>query len=294
MHFGCYDLGKVYENPGLISTIGDGVLIEIAEAFGYPLPDAPTVESLQELIGMAAPRKTLQDNATFTQELIGANAYEVCADWLTRAHAVDAVNGSFIDPTVNTPEWINTVVITGGVANWQLRRLAVAQQIDPDYVGQVLLPVGNRPMGLHEHQLVRTYAREYKQTPPTEAEFADRFILPALAAVGFKNPQLVPVDSNKGDDVLAKLFTEYPNMLEPDDTTLVVGNAPSTIQAAGQFRTAARKVDASYDYRGDQLFMIGDAVRIARPGEQPVHGQNAITGLGALLRNFLFLLKAAA
>lgn len=315
MHFGCYSLSAVAQDPGVLYELGGGVLQEIAAAFKYELPRdhqrgpgsgkllAPTSQVLSDIIGVVAPNKTLQDNIKFAVESLGPNAYKICVDWLDRACITDPIAGSFFDPTVKLPEDFKTVIVTGGVANWMVRRITTVWQIKPRQAGRIIIAAGNRPMGIGEHTLVETQQGEMRglraanhhneDVTPHEHEFADRFVLPALGFVGHKNTQFIPVDSNNGNAVMAAVFEEYKDILDSDHRTLVIGNAPITHAVTGQFRLAARQIKASYDDKGDQLFMMGDPVRIARQGEAPIHGQNAISGIGALLRAYKALLDNA-
>jgi hypothetical protein len=309
MHFGCYNLSKIQEDPSLLYTIGknadnpEGVLTEIAEAIGYQLPKStdypvafktPTSAHLTEMISIVSPSKELGKNIAFARELLGEDAMARCADWLERSGAMRPINGAFCDPTVAAPRQFDTVVWSGGIANWMERRLALTKRIDPDSVGQVLLPVGNRQLALSEHQQVRTFAQHNAGRRPTEQEYVDQFVYPALKLAGFGVIKPIPVDSGDSEDILDELFKVHSELLEPDHQTLVVGNAPNLIQAAGQIRAAGHRIDKSYDYRGSQLFMRGDTFPIARNGELAADAQNPITGmLGQGLRNFKILLESA-
>ncbi|HJP96462.1 MAG TPA: hypothetical protein VJ843_03755 [Candidatus Saccharimonadales bacterium] len=296
MHFGCYSLHAVRNHPDLLLTIGEsengGVLTEIIQSFGLAVPDQLTSQFLSEVTSKVAPHKTLQDNIVHALKYLGEDAFQVGADWLQRSGAMAALRGSFCDPTVAVPQQVDTLVFSGGVANWMLRRLALAQRIDPNSVGQVLLPMGNRVMSVAEHQLVRTFANESGRLP-TEAAFVDRFIEPALAAAGFARTQLIPVESGHAADVLEQLFDEHRELLDADHYTLVIGNAPNTIQAAGQFRLAARDLDKSYDHNGSQLFMFGDTIQVGVEGQPIWQAQNPLSGIGQILRSLKVLLENA-
>jgi len=292
MLFSCYSLPAVQNDPSVIYSLGDRVLGEIATVFEFDLPAVPTSADLRVMIDSIAPHKTLQDNIQFAKEQLGADAFEIATAWLQRTGAMTALRGSFCDPTVAAPREVDTVVFSGGVANWMQRRLELTLRLDPEAVGRILLPMGTRTMGIGEHQLVSTYQREY-QTLPTETAYADRFIVETLAAAGFKTVELIPVDSGNSAEVLAELFRVHPDLLEPEHETLVVGNAPNVIQAAGQLRLAARQVDKSYDYRGNQLFMFGDTFPIGVNGQPAWQAQNPLSGIGQILRNFMSLLENA-
>lgn len=290
MHFGCYSLHKVQQDPALLYSLGGGALLEIIQSFGLVAPEQPTAKLLGEVIHKVAPHKTLRDNIAEARKYLGEGAVNICTDWLKRSGAMEPVRGgAFIDPTVAAPQQFETLVWSGGTANWMLRRLALTLQVDPNAIGRILLPMGNRTMATGEHQLVRTYANEYGQLP-TEAEFAFRFIEPVLVNAGFGTISLIPVESGHAGQILAQLFDEHPDLLDPEHQTLVIGNAPNAIQAAGQIRTAGRAIDTSYDRRGSQLFFRSDGFPVAFHDEPASEAQDPISGLGQLLRNFKVLL----
>lgn len=292
MRFSCYSLQAVQKDPSVIYTLGDRVLGEIATVFKFELPTVPTAAALRSMIDCIAPHKTLQDNIKFAKEQLGADAFEIATAWLQRTGAMTALHGSFCDPTVAAPQQVDTVVWSGGMANWMQRRMGLTLRLDPEAVGRILLPMGTRTMAVTEHPLVRTYSREYEGLP-TETSYTDRFIVEALAAAGFKSVELIPVDSDNSSEILAELFRVHPDLLEAEHETLVVGNAPNMIQAAGQFRLAARRASDTYDARGGQLFMMGDTFPIGVDGQPTWQAQNPVSGIGQLLRNFAVLLQNA-
>lgn len=288
-HFGCYSLHAIAEDPSVIYQFGNGLLADIATEFEIGLPTIPTAATLQAMIAEIAPHKTLQDNITFAQEFLGKNAFDIATKWLQRSHAMDALHGSFCDTTVAAPQQVDSVVFSGGMANWMLRRMMLTLRLNPQNVGRILLPMGTRTLGAGEHQMVNTYKREHGEFP-TEAQFADRFIVETIAGLGFVTIELIPADTANGTDVLANLFEVHPNLLEAGHKTLIVGNAPNTVQAAAQFRLAAREVDKSYDYNGSQLFMLGDTFPIGINGQPTWQAQNPLSGIGQILRLYKVLL----
>jgi hypothetical protein len=290
MRFNCYDLDAVQQDPAVLYKLGGGILPEIAEAFSFELPKTPTSVTLRELTAKVAPNKKLRDNIAYAKEVLGEDAFGYCNAWLKRSGAMEPVRGgSFIDPTVAAPKEFNTLVWSGGTANWMLRRRALTEQIKPRNIGQVILPMGDRRMAEGEHTQVETYLTEVGQLP-TEAEFANRFIVPVLVNAGFGIIRLIPVESGSSDVILAQLFDEHAEILDPEHTTLVIGNAPNAVQATGQLRAAGRKIDVAYDYHGRQLFFQSDGFPIALHNEPANEAQNPVSGLGQVLRNFKVLL----
>ena len=103
--------------------------------------------------------------------------------------------------------------------------------------------------------------------------------------------KVLKADSANGNDVLREMFDLWPTLLTSE--VMVIGNAPSAIQSAGQFRAVAREIDPTFDANGTQLYVWSDTFPVARDGDSPADGQNPISGLGSLARAALFLCKAA-
>lgn len=278
--FSNYELGdNVYELAG-------GVLPEMAEAAGFDLGPEPTEEALSGLVGRLGPQRELQRNIELVKEFLGPYAQDRAADWVERSGVLIPLQRPFAAPG-EMPREHDAIVFSGGVARWMLRRMTMVETIDPETVGRVVLPIGNRPMGSVEHQLVKTFeARERRL--PTEAEFAERYLLGRLAAAGFREVDLVKFDTKNGDDILAGLFAMRPELL--DGSILVPANAPSAIQTAGQLRVAARNARSDFDSNGDQMAMVSDAIEVARnPKQKPATHQDPFSALGQIARNALFL-----
>lgn len=271
-----------------VYALADGMLPEIATAAQFTLTPEPDAENIGSLIGKVGPDKELQQNIGAVREALGPDAKDQIADWIEKSGILFPVERGFADPT-SLPEETDAIVWGGGVANWILRRAALTQRFDPDKVGRVVLPFGNRVMKPTEHQLVKTFAKE-KGRPPKEYEFGRAYVLGSLMTAGFTpKPKIIPVGDGNGDRVLDALFEREPQLL--DGTITVMGNAPNTIQAAGQLRLAARRADPGFDSTGEQLFMASDSVPVARRGEAAKTHQNPETALGQLVRNALFLEK---
>lgn len=287
-----YNLGDLQADPRLIYGLAGGLLQEMAASFGFTLPDSPTTKTFAGLIGTIAPHKELQRNIEHAEEVLGPNAPGKTSEWLHRSGVMNPVRGAFTDPAhIPLPGTIQTIVWPGGVANWMLRRRNLTERLDSSTVRRVILPMGNRQMGAGEHPLVASYQWRYAHAP-SEASFAETYILPVLSRAGF-DASVFRVDSSNGDAIYAALFAEYPDILR--GSILTVGNAPNTIQAAGQLRAAARKQQPDFDSVEAQLYMVGDYFPVM-PNKEADKGffQNPLSGIGQIVRNALLLYKAAA
>lgn len=286
-NFSNYELDQVQANPKGVYALANGLIPEIANLAGYALSEAPNDEELRGFVGLVGPDKELQKNISRVTDVLGDQATETTADWVERSGVLAPVNRAF-KRTVDTPASVDTVLWSGGVANWMLRRRNLTERLDPQNVGQVLLPLGTRNMGNAEHQFVATLANKLGRQP-TEAEFAETYIIGGLSVAGF-DVEIIPVDSTNGDDILDASVEAHPEIL--DGSVLVVANAPNAIQGTGQFRLAAKRQDASFDAGDTQLYMMGDTIPVARNGEGTATHQNPKTALGQIARNALFLHQA--
>lgn len=269
-----------------VHDLAGGLIRTVATAAGYELSETPDAANLGLLIGRVGPDKELQQNIGTVREALGGQATGLIADWIELSGIMQPVERSFMHDTP-LPEETDALIWGGGVVNWMLRRAAVAQRFDPERVGRIYLPMGNRVTKPSEHQLVATHARKHGRAPK-EYEFARAYLLGGLTLAGFEpKPKVVPVATGDGDAVLRTFFGREPQLL--DGTITVAANAPNAIQAAGQLRVAARSVDPHFDSGGDQLFMASDSFPLARHGEPAKTNQNPETALGQLVRNALFL-----
>lgn len=288
------DFSNYELSPDLnIYELADGMVPEIAQAAGYELTETPNAENLGNLIAKVGPDKELQKNISVVREALGDDARDQIADWIDRSNVMHPVDRSFMRSESYPGMQFDSIVFTGGVANWMLRRTMHTLRFDPvnDVAGhRVVLPIGNREMKPAEHPLVETFMRR-EHVAPTEADFANYFLKGLMEKAGFR-VELIAVDSNKGDEIMDGLFADQPVLL--DQQVLVVSNAPNAIQAAGELRLAGKKVDASYDNTGVQVFMNQDSFPLARRGESPKTHQNPETALGQLVRNALYLQRNLA
>lgn len=302
------------DNP---AALAGGVLKEIAEATNFDLSATPTEEEIKDLTGSIARNREFQENIGRVSKHLGSDATEVMADWVERSGVLKPVERAFTDPSIPLPNKFGFVVVQSDVVmNWFLRRKGQAERLDPEAVGELLLVAGTRKVKPGEHQLAATINRnkrreadlvEEKDEPkpetdeekkaqkkereehyPTAPELLKTLrVIEGLKAAGF-NAHLIEVDGSSGREVLNGLIEQRPALLE--NAVMAIGNAPSTIQAAGQLQDAARRIDAGFNSSGDQLFMKGDTIQVARNGESPATHQNPETALGQIVRNAKYVL----
>lgn len=297
------------DNP---AELAGGVLREIAAVTGSPLDERPTEQQIGDLIGDVGKKRELQENIGQVSQKLDKDATVIMADWVDRSGVLLPVERAFSDPDVPMPKKLGFVVVQSDVVvNWFLRRKDQAQRLDPEEVDEFLLVVGTRKAKPAEHPFIKTIVRDNRQAAglvaeeeepvpendeekerqkkerekyyPPAAEYIKKLqVVEGLQAAGF-NARLLETGVSKGDEVLNELMAARPELL--DGTVMAIGNAPSTIQAAGQLQDAARRVDPNFNSGGEQLFMRGDTIQVARRGEKPATHQNPETALGQIVRN---------
>lgn len=283
--FSTFSISALAESPDDLWSLGGGVLVDLANHFGFPTK-TPTVELMSEFVRTVGANKELQLNIAGSKQALGAEAYATATDLLERSGIMRPLNRSFLDPSLTLPHEYMTV-ITGGVANWMLRRANVANSLSAAKNHRLFLAMGSREMKLAEHPRVQVLADQLRRLP-TEYDFASHFLVPDLERSGY-HAKAVNTECAAGDEVLEAFFAAEPLLLYRE--LLVIGNAPSAIQSAGQLRIAARKMHSDFDSDGTQLFVRSDAFTVGRMGDSPAVSQNPISGLGALARAALFLVK---
>ena len=271
-----------------VCELAGGLLPEIADKASFELGAIPTEAELRRLIGVLGPAKELQQNIELVRANLGDQADETMADWVERSGILSPLDRRFVRDEAPS-EITDSLVMSGGVARWMLRREAVIKSLDHGKIRNIYLPIGNREMKPPEHQMVATWVLRHGHNP-SEFEFARDYVVPSLEIAGIrpKSINLLEVESSDGDEILDTLFTEYPRIL--DRTVKVVSNAPNGLQASGQLRLAARRLNPVFDgLDNGQLSVTTDAFPLARKGEKPATHQNPVTALGQLARNALFL-----
>ena len=293
-NFQTYDLLDLADNPRGVYDLANELLPEMAEAMGYDLGETPNTEILQGLIGHIGPAKTLQDNIGLVQERLGtsADAVTIAADWAERSGCLDKTSRGFMHPGVDLSKiGFGAVVFNTGVGRWQERRAKQVIELKESGVKfqKAIIFAGNRAMAETEHPEVAEMAKAHGH-PPTESDFASTYITDILSANDI-SADVVVIESANGDEVFREGIKKKGFLY--DWSILAVGNAPSTIQVAAQYRKAACSLDldddSRFDATGRQLYMAGDSIAVARQGESPATHQNPFTALGQIARNALML-----
>lgn len=293
MNFANYDLAVLKGSPMGVFLLADGLIRRIANEISYhELGAVPTEEGIKGLIDDFGANKELQLNDAIERRL-GPSGVNIAADWLEQSGALRDTRRSFASPGQEFPDYFDAVIWPDGVPRWMLRRLMTTLGLDPESVGRVLLPMGNGPLKPSQHPLVQTLERRLVNRV-VAYEFGQEIIAPTLRLSGFPNVEVMEVKSSQGREVNRAPFRPdaYPGLL--DGTILVIGNAPSVIQTAGQLRFAAREFNPSFDEGGRQLFMMSDTIPVARWGEGPDTHQDPFSGVVQLFRNYRALHKAVA
>lgn len=293
-NFQTYDLLDIADNPRGVYDLADQLLPEMAEAMGYELGETPKTENIQGLIGHIGPAKTLQENIELVQQRLAttADAVTIAADWAERSGCLDKTTRGFISPGADLLKvGFGAAVFNTGVGRWQERRAKQVIELKESGVkfAKVIIFAGNRAMAETEHPEVVEMTKTHGY-PPTESDFASTYIADILRANDI-SADVVAIDSANGDEVFREGLKKRGFLY--DWSILAIGNAPSTIQVAGQYRKAARSLEEDdgirFDRVGGQLYMAGDSIGVARHGESPATHQNPFTALGQIARNALML-----
>jgi hypothetical protein len=305
--FSNYDLREIQERPMALYELGDGLLPEMAQVTGFDLAAEPDKQNLYEFAGHIGKEKTLQDNIPRMRELLSGvdSPTTVAADWVERSGVLEPVRRSFVRPEATFPETFGIAAITGNVANWTLRRLAMLERFAPGAIEGVVLAGGSRVMKSDEHVLVDEVrdramgeydssmgdsedpvgdSYELAQGKPTEYDFLKHYVHRRLLIAGFdaRRIRTVMATSDNGDKVLDDMFEEG---RIGNNTILVPVNAPNSVQAAGQLRQAARRYMPGFDDDGDKIFMVSDSYPLARKGQHKSTHQDPFSALGQIARN---------
>lgn len=273
--FSTFELAEVRDRPAVIYKLGDGVIPEIAEAFGHQLTVEPDVNNLGQLVGTVGAAKTLQDNIESVQAVLGTNqdGFNIAADWMEhRAHIQDALDRSLWTPELATPDDVAGTIVSGGVRNWMMRasQLLEARVADGRAAGRFFFPVGQREMDKPTEIVtedVIAYRDAHGGQLPTEAIYAREIIAPRLEAAGYQ-VEVDEVDSQRGPDIALEFMQAHPELLEGKLAFARVANAG--LQLAIEMRQAARTVrpDFDSDASNPQVFVLTDTVPVARDEQQ--------------------------
>ncbi len=110
-------LSDIKQDPRIIYRLGNGVLPEIAEAFGVELAEIPDVDNLGTLVGAIGPNKTLRDNITGVEAVLSEASLDISRDWVERSGIMAPLDRGLWNPDQQSPE-SSVAVLMGGVANW--------------------------------------------------------------------------------------------------------------------------------------------------------------------------------
>ena len=252
-----------------VMQIGGGILPEMVERANVALSTEPTVEEMGELIGVYAPNKLLQDNISGTVGIFHSReeALTTTRDWAIRSRLLDPFIGAYMNPSLAVPDHFDTAVITGGVANWELRRLSSLGTCGKG-IGRIILAGSARIMSVVESNKVRPGM--------TEIDFLTQY---GQEMLGTKDAKLVihTTDSTNGEDVATEVAQKY---YLGGDTTILFSNAGAWMQNAGQLQRAIRAAGSNRP-----LFVWSDGFKLGVDGtEDKATFQNPLTTPGMILR----------
>lgn len=301
-NFNTYDLREIQADPQGVNSLAGGLMPEMAEAFGFELPVRPDEQTLKRFITEVAPARYLQDNIGLVQRRLDTydEPVTIAADWVERSGVLLPMSRSFATPEALPEQSITDVAFMGGAARHMLRRGQTAEQyLDGKKGATLVVAAGAREMDVAEHELVPFYMDTHDGAAPTEADFAERFVMPRFAGNlalmgkdGAERSYMIRVASKAGRDVAAALAAKELeiNGMAP---TLIIGNAPSTIESVAQYRRARGDGFDRGDRLGQDVFVLSDGIAVARQGEGPATHQNPYTALGQIARNAMYLQLAS-
>lgn len=280
-----------------VYKLANGIIPEIAERLEVNIGSEPNSDGLGELIGKLGQNKVLRDN-----EEVTAFSREEMADLVDRSGIQKALKRSLW-----TPEYkpVDSIVITGGVANWMDRSVRIVQG-NEDRVGSIFhsnfgtrLPrvycvTGNRIMDtateINNPRVVDYHERF--GVYPTEAEYSNREIVPKIRWLEYYNRlrgderavTSYSFDTKDGDEIARLLFENEPRLLEGRIGFARVATAG--IQLAVQMRKQARAIRPEFDSnpRKPQVFVLTDSFPVSRTSQDtsPVVFQKAQPALRQL------------
>ena len=252
---------NVYElSNRLIPRIAEGLQ---TAGLDITITDEPNADDIQSIINFAGTNKVLRDNAempVFTRTEI--------ADFVDQSGIQNAQNRSLWTPEFSIEgAHVEDAIVLGAVANWQDRGLKIAHQ----------MPDGMRFHVLNGQRVMDTAT----ETPnpnvtrvkdafgyyPTEAQYADRFVVSNLAA-SKRDVISKSYPTKNGDEILENYLREHEDLLDRPLVVLRVANAGALM--ALQLRAAARKIrpDFDNDPSNPQTFFATDALNVARTEQE--------------------------
>lgn len=273
-----------------VMELSDGLVPEIAQAFGYNLPSKPTPEDLGGLVDAVGPGKVLQENIAGVQEVLGTDddAYKVAAKWVDRSGIQKKLDRSIWTPSLSTPDDVQATVLTGGVANWQDRGadiLVRKKEVSRDYCNRLVYLAGNRimdtPTEVANHN-IKVFFEEYGRYP-AEFEYAEGFVGAILKEAGFEI-SFVETEEASGDQQ-ANIFAKKD--FNPTKSFAFARVANAGVMLAGQYRNALQDKYRGFDADANnpQVFILTDDFPAAHLREEldPRINQNPLTALRMII-----------
>lgn len=272
-----YAIGRTEQHP-------QGVIEEMATAFGHELTPSPTVENIGGLIARVGAAKELQENIQGVQQVLGTDkdAVTIAQGWVKRAGLLVPVARSYMTGEVLQPgQEIDMALFTTGVARWIDRRAKVVEQLhETNGIKEVVVGAGKRVMKASEKPgVVRDGMRE--------VDYVEEVVAPKLRKEGI-DVTVVYADSEKGDEVAAAAAVEVKRQLGGTAVgKLVVASNAGAWPQVGQLRCAHRDpnaLGANFDQSGQQLYVVSDTIALGTGKEPPDKAQNPFSALGLVPR----------
>lgn len=276
---------STFEPGDSVTALGNGVIGDMAEFAGIELPSGhgELVDSLGRLVSVFGKNKVLRDNAPLDLPL------ETAYDWAQRSGISRKLNRTLWSPGQPAVA-LDAVVATGGVANWQDRTadLLVKHAIAKDGIlPDAFIVTGNRKMQSATEATnanVVAYADHFG-TSPTETEYADAFVVPALRAAGYSVSHHA-YEETDGSKIAFDFARNNRDLWYPEVKIGFARVATAGIQLAMQFRLAAQQTQRFEVFDTDQdhpqAVVMTDEIPLAQDSLQladPLRHQSPYTAL---------------
>lgn len=299
-----YSLEEIADSPEVINQMGNGVIPEMAEAFGSPISDVPTLDELHSLVGLVRPHNTLRDNVPSLTDILGRDALAITVDWMERSKATGAVIGAFRDTADPVPTENGHLVAAMGVANWNdritdlLESWARVNGTD----SPVITLAGNRLMDKGTelaHPNVQAF-QEAEGRTPTESDYMRVFVVPRLKSVGL-DVTAHAYGTKVDKEIVRAAFGEHPELF--DRNVIVFRTAGAGVAQAARLRREALNVqrevgrEPDFDMRmSPQLYVVTDSFPIARTEQEVAQAdrfQSPLSGASNIPFTARMLLEAS-
>lgn len=280
-----------------VFELGGGVVRRVAERAGLDVSEGPSSELLHGLVGIVGKNKVLLEN-----EPIDFLTNLGMAWYVDRAGTQLPMSRSLWTPDQQIPEGTPRL-ITGGVPNWQDRAanylVSTAEKLTSDVT--VYAPVGNRVMDQGsdlKSKNVQAFMEQHDGQHPTERQYAELYVVPALAMSGYDVVLGDTYETGAGEKIAENFVADNPELFAKDQKISFVRVANAGVQLAVQFRKAARRQLGRYDSFKfkPQVYIETDTLPVARSDRQRQDSRNfqaAQTGLRQVLLTAKSLHEAA-